>query len=472
MTLFPSLSSLRVSRAALARLALVCALAFPASIRAADDSPPHELEEKTSTELQKLQPLTDAKNWDAAIALLNSIKPNVKPESYDMALLLDIEAKVYLQKGDYAKVITPWEQALRLTEKHKFFSESAVQDMIYFLAQIYYQEATATKVPATQKQYFAKASSYLERWFNNNKKPPHDPALQEASLFYSSLLYNQAVMDQNNIDLELLKKAEAEVQRGLRLTARPKDTFYVLLLAINQQLNNWEKLAEILELLVKQSPAKKDYWAQLVGVYQTLANQDGKDEKKAREYNTRAILAIERAHALGFMKAPKENYALFGLYFNVGQFGRATEVLHTGLRDGSIDSEQKNWELLASSYQQVDRPLQAIDALKEGAKKFPESGQLDYQAAQIYYSLNKPEDAYKHLQEAIRKGHLDKPGAVYGFLGYVAWELGKLEEAAAAVEKALTSTDSRRDNQLPRLKQAIEEAIRERDATANAAKTL
>ncbi len=445
--------------------ALAAALATPVVLSAADQ-PAHHLDERVATELQKLQPLVDAKNWDGSLALIQTLKSSAKPESYDLAFLSDIEAKLYLQKGDYSKVPPPWEQALRLHDKFNYFQPAAVQDILYYLAQIYYQEATGTKNAAVQKESFAKAQSYLQRWFANNTKPDYDPAIQEAAIFHASLLYNQAALDQENIDKELLKKAEAEVERGLRLTPRPKDTLYILLLAINQTLNNYEKLADVLELLVKQYPAKKDYWGQLAGVYLTLANQQNLDARTAREYNTRAILAIERAQALGFMKTPKDNYTLVGIYFNVGQFGRATDLLHAGLRDGSIENDQKNWELLAYSYQQVDRPLQAIDALREGAKKFPKSGQLDYQIAQIAYSLNRAEDAYKSLEQAIEKGGLEKPGAVHGFMAYVAWELGKLQEAAASVDKALASPDAKNDQQLPRLKTAIEEAIREKEAPA------
>ena len=421
-------------KAAYACFALTLSLALPYAGNAQEER--HQLEEKTSTELEKLRPLTDAKNWDGAIALLAGIKAKVGPESFDMAVVTDVEAKIYLQKGDYAKVIPPWETALRLTDKHKYLSDNSVQELIYYLAQIYYQEATATKVMAVQKQNFAKATSYLERWLTNTTKPIYDQSRQEAAVFYANLLYNQAVIDQEKIDMSLIQKAEVEVEKGLRMSARPKEAFYLILLAISQQKGNYPRLAELLEYLVKQSPAKKDYWAQLAGVYLNLAAQE-KDEKVARDYNTRAILAIERAQALGFMKTPKDNYTLVGIYFNVGQFGRATEILHTGLNDGSIDSELKNWELLAYSYQQVDRPLQAVEALKEGGKKFPKSGQLDYQIAQIYYALNKPEDSFKHLQISVSKGNLEKPGTVFGFLGYVCWELGKLEEAIQAIDKAI-----------------------------------
>lgn len=469
MTASSFIPSTFTGRATVARFFLACILSLPLAVSAQEER--HQLEEKTSTELEKLRPLTDAKNWDGAIALLASIKTKVGPESFDMAIITDVEAKVYLQKGEYAKVIPPWETALRLTDKFKYLSDTSVQELLYYLAQIYYQEATSSKVAAVQKQNFAKATSYLERWLSTTTKPDSDQSRQEAAVFYANLLYNQAVIDQDKIDMNLIKKAEVEVEKGLRMTARPKEAFYLILLAISQQQGNYTRLADLLEFLVKQSPAKKDYWSQLAGVYLNLAAQD-KDEKAAREYNTRAILAIERAQALGFMKTPKDNYTLVGIYFNVGQFGRATEILHTGLNDGSIESELKNWELLAYSYQQVDRPLQAIDALKEGGKKFPKSGQLDYQIAQIYYALNRPEDSYKHLQVAVEKGSLEKPGAVFGFLGYVSWELGKLQEAIQAIDKAMASPDAQKDTQLPRLKQAVQEALQERDAAAASPATL
>jgi hypothetical protein len=463
---FSSLLPSSLVRRGLIPLIAVCLLICPAHVQAQDEER-HQLEEKTSTELEKLKPLIDAKNWDGAVALLNGIKSKVGPESYDMAIVTDIEAKIYLQKGEYAKVIAPWEISLRLSDKHKYLSPDSVQDMVYYLAQIYYQEAASTKVPGVQKTNFAKATSYLERWLANTKKPESDQARQEAAIFYANLLYNQAVIDQDNINMDLIKKAEVEVEKGLRMSARPKEAFYLILLAISQQQGNYPRLADLLELLVKKTPAKKDYWSQLAGVYLNLAAQE-KDEKKAREYNTRAIVAIERAQALGFMKTPKDNYTLVGIYFNVGQFGKATDILHTGLKDGSIDSELKNWELLAYSYQQVDKPFQAIDALKEGTQKFPKSGQLDYSAAQIYYALNKPEESYKHLISATTKGNLEKPGTVYGFLGYVCWELGKYDEALQAIEKAMASPDAQKDTQLPRLKEAIQEAIRDRESAGAA----
>jgi len=451
----------------LARWACVGALACaPAVVRAAAQDEPHELEESTSTELDKLRPLIDTKNWPAAIDLIKGVQAKVGADSYDNAFVCNILAKLYLQKGDYQKVLEPWETVLRLQDTHHYLDDKDIQDILYFLAQIYAQEASGSKVPAITQQNYAKASDLLKRWMANTKKPETSNERQDAEIFYSSVLYNLAVSNGGEVNKPQLRTAEAEIQKGLRMATRPKEGFYQLLLAISQQEGNYPRLGELLEVLVKQYPQKKDYWSQLENVYLSLAQQEAtnKNDELAREFNIRAIYTIERAQELGYLKTPKDNYTLVGIYFNIGQFGRATELLHAGLRDGSIESEEKNWELLAYSYQQVDKPYEAIDVLNEGAKHFPKSGQLDYQAAQIYYALNKSADAYESLLRATAKGHLEKPGSVYGFIGYVAWDLGKLPEALAAVEKALTMPDAKKDEQLPKLKTFIQQAIAERDA--------
>ena len=57
-------------------------------------------------------------------------------------------------------------------------------------------------------------------------------------------------------------------------------------------------------------------------------------------------------------------------------------------------------------------------------------------------------------------------------MAYVCWELNKWDEAKAAVEKAMTFPEGQKDQQLPRLKQTIEESLQERAANANKAKSL
>lgn len=415
-----------------------------------------QLSERIGEELGKLQPMIDAKNWDGAVGLIVRLNNSAAPNSYDQAFLSDILAKLYLQKGDYDKSIAPMETALRLSDTYGYFEKKNVGMMLDYLSKIYYQEGTASKSPAIQQQYLTKATMYLERIITES------PPSADTMLFYTSLLYNRAVLNPDKIDQALLNKAKINAEKSLLLSNHPKENFYVILLATLQQQGDFKRASEYYELLVKRYPSNKNYWQQLMATYVTMSS-DG-DEKVALANNLRAAVTIERAQTLGFLNTPKDNFNLIGIYFNMGQYGKATELLHNGLKNGLIENTQKNWELLAYSYQQVNRESQAIEALNDATKFYPKSGQLEFQIGQIYYSLDQLSDSYKHLKLATEKGGLEKPASAYSFLAYLCFELGKLEEALDVIKQTLALPDAPTDGQLNRLRQAVEEGIRDREA--------
>jgi tetratricopeptide (TPR) repeat protein len=198
--------------------------------------------------------------------------------------------------------------------------------------------------------------------------------------------------------------------------------------------------------------------------YMALA-QDPKDKNvdAIRRYNIRAINTIERAQALGFMKTPRDNYTLFTLYYNIGQYGMAADLLYTGLESGSIDSNLENWLLLSASYQQINQDFKSIEVLVEAAKRYPTNGELEFKIAQVYQGMDDNQKAYDHCAAAVEKGHLAKPQPVYIFMAYMAYELGKYDEAKVAIDKSIELM-AKPDHQALGLRGAIEEAIKERDA--------
>jgi hypothetical protein len=450
-------SSLRVILStAFIGIALVSVQSF-----AAEEQGPPGLNEKVSEALQqKMKPQLDAKNWDAALAVIDSVLATVDANSYDTAFLSDIKAKIFLQKNDYAKAIAPMETTLRLADKHpNYFDKKAVLDTIYFLAQIYYQEGTSSKVSSVQQQYFNKSSAYIKRWLQISPKKN-----QEASLFYASILYNQAVANPDKVDLTLVRASRKEVEEGLLSALKPKEGFYMLLLASMQQEADVAGSAEVLEQMVKMKPENKTYWLQLMATYLNMGNATEKDETKNRENIARAINTIERAQVLGHLKSPKDNYNLVTMYYNAGQFGKATDLLYGGLKSGEIESDIKNWQLLAYSFQQVGQDTKAISILQEASKQF-KTGQLDFQIGQIYSSMdNKTLEAYNSYGVALKKGGLDKPHSAYMFLAYTAFELEKFDDALESILKAEQTPEGAKDAQLLRLKSAIQEALKEREA--------
>jgi tetratricopeptide (TPR) repeat protein len=173
-------------------------------------------------------------------------------------------------------------------------------------------------------------------------------------------------------------------------------------------------------------------------------------------------MTIERAQSNGHMNAPKDHYNLIGIYFNIGQYEKAAELLEDGLKSGKIDSDIKNWELLAFSYQQLERPLRGIQALKDAAKAFPKSGQIEFMIAQAYQGLDQTEAALPHAQAAVAKGNLDKPHQVYLLLAYLGYELKKFDIAMEAAKKAAEFPEGAKDGK--NMVRAIEDILKDREA--------
>jgi hypothetical protein len=82
--------------------------------------------------------------------------------------------------------------------------------------------------------------------------------------------------------------------------------------------------------------------------------------------------------------------------------------------------------------------------------------------------LDKNEDAYTYEKLAVDTGNLDRAWVVYNTLSYLAFELGKLDEAKAAIDKAVELRGGNADKQSMSLRGAIVEAISERDSRAAA----
>lgn len=408
---------------------------------------PYNLSDATSTELSKIQPLLQAKNTAGALAVIDAQAAKVDPNSYDLAILMQVKAQIYLQDNQLSRAIEPLERCLALSRAHNppYFELRATQEYTYYLSALYYQEATTTKDPVQAARYLDKAESYITEWARITPKPA-----PETLSFYASLLYQRATANEQVLDTARLRRALEQAERALRLSIRPRDSFYQLKLACLLQLNENKEAAEVLELLVKQKPDNRTYWQQLAALYL----QQGQD--------IRSIVTIERAQAAGHMNTPKDNFNLVGIYFNIGQFEKAAELLESGLKTGAIENDPKNWELLSFSYQQLRQEFKSIDALKRAAVAFPTNGQFEYLIAQTYFTLEKSEEAFTHAKAAVTKGNLTRPHTVYLFLAYIAFDLKKFEDALEAVNKALTYPEGQTDG--TRMKSAIEDAIEERKA--------
>ncbi len=439
----------------------------PAMLRADDENSSGKdaptLSDSVGDGLAKLEPMLTAKDWTGAINLVDGLIQSAPPDSYDLTILERTMAQILTQKGAYQDALVPLEKSLAISDRHHFFTVKEETDILYFLSQLYYQQADSYKNDRdAEVAAYAKAIGYIQRWFTVSPKPTEDN-----SFYYAQLLYADAVAkNPQHPDADLIRQAREQDEKTLLMSLHPKDSLYIFLLATLQQEANYSRAAEVLELLLSHNPNSRSYWQDLNMFYMALAQDPkNKDEDKIRTFNIRAINTIERAQALGFMKTTRDNYTLFTLYYNIGQYGMAADLLYAGLKAGTIEPDLQNWLLLAASYQQINQDFTAIDVLKEAANRFPKNGELEFKIAQIYQQLDNNKDAFAHAKVALDKGGLAKPQQTYMFVAYVAYELSQYDDAKAAIEKAIELAGhlDHPDHQATGLKNAIDEAIKERD---------
>lgn len=447
-----------------AALLLALALVFSGSLRAADEKPqPPEMSEKTREAFQKLKPLQDANDLDGMLKVMEGARTSAAPDSYDMAMILDTIAKVYLRKEQIAKAVEPQEAAQRLADAHPgWFDEKQTQQNVNLLARLIYADAVTVKDPVRQQQEILHAAAYLKRYLAMTKKPSADD-----QIFYAQLLYAQATADPNHLKTDMLHEAQQVIQDGMLSTIYPKEVFYQLLIAIVQQENDNARAIELLEQVVKKFPTKTAYWPALAGLYLQQAQME-KDEHRARESYIRLINTVERAQALGMLNDPKWNYNLVTFYIAAGQFSKATDLLHAGLKKGTIESTLANWRILGSYYQQANKDYEAIEALKEAAKLFPKEGMLELQIGEIYRGLEKTKEARDYYRLAIQKDNLEKPHVAYQLLAFAAMELDDIAEAKHAIDEADKYPEFQKDKQMQGLKKYINDTFREREEAQRA----
>jgi len=461
VTFFPAHFAPTLRRSGFALLALLCSAVLPTVARAQEKPKLQErfyLTDKVAEELGKIRPLVDAKKWDEALVVIDGLIKTAAPKSYDLVNLSYYKYLYLSYKNEYSQAIEPLETAVTLCEQFHYFENTVETELTQTLAQLYLLESQTKGIkPEQQKLCYSKAAHYADQFIQLTPNPTADNYF-----VYAQILYYAAMATPDKTDMEMLKKSQVQIEKGLLTVTHPKEQHWQILYGILIQQGDYVRAGEIVELLAKQFPNSKNYWPQLQNIYINLGANE-KDTQKSLEYSIRAIITMERAQALGQLNTPKDNFALVAQYYNIGQFERVSELLQTGLRNGSIENLQPNWEYLATSYQQINKEQQAIEALKEAETHFPKAGSLHFQIAQIYSQTDKLDLAYNEAVKALEIGNIDKPGAIYCLMSYWAFDLHKYDEALVAVNKALGYPEGPKDPQIPRLKGAIQEAINERD---------
>jgi tetratricopeptide (TPR) repeat protein len=288
----------------------------------------------------------------------------------------------------YEKAATAFEECL----SYDALPDQAELDTRYNLAQIY-----------VLLEEHAKAIPAFLAWFEQAQNP------SATAHYMLAMAYVQA--DQYDKALPYAKEALVRAKT-------PKESWLQLVVSLLFAEKNYKDSAPVLEELVEHFP-KKTYWLQLSAVYSQLG-----EEKKA-------LAIMELAHNQGLLTESGELKNLAQLYLSNQIPDEAAEVLEAGLKDGTIESTNENWELLAYSLLNARERRRSAEA-KRHAAELAENGDLYVRLAHTWLEEWEWQKAIEALDAAFRKGGLSKPGNAYLLLGIASANAENTESAERA----------------------------------------
>ena len=348
------------------------------------------LSEPMFKKLARIQEKIDAKNYAEAMEDLSDMNQNRRLNAYERATIANTQAFVSFSQEDYTGAIRYYMQLLQWREE---IPEALVTGTLYALGQLYF----------VQEDYI-KALDYLDQWFAVADNPG-----PMAYIFKAQGLYQL----QRFSELPAIVETAMEVARQREQPVR--ESWWLLLRAAYYELENWDKVIEILEILVADFP-QKDYWVQLSGIY----GQEGREQEQ--------VAAIWLAYVQGYLNQEREILNVVGLMLQEEVPYWAARMLEEEMEKGVVEESVDNLRMLAQAWQLSQEVDRAIPVYQQAAAKSDE-GELYFQLAQLYHSKDDCSEAVDAADKAFEKGALKQPARAHLIKGMCQYEQKQFVEA-------------------------------------------
>lgn len=320
----------------------------------------------TYKKLSEVQELIDLKEYDQALVILDEMEARTKRyNGNEKGQIFNMAAFAWYAKDNNAKTIEYYQKVLGQGDD---ISEGLEISTLYGLAQLLFVE----------ERYQASLDT-MEIWLTKADNPGPNPHYFMGQVYYAMKDFPGAI-DRVQFAIDMAQ------DRAMRV----KENWWGLLRYLHFDSENWDRVIEILEILVREYP-KRDYWIQLSGIY----GQEGFDKKQ--------VYAMEAAHVGGFLEREQDvvNYAMLLMQEEVPF--RGAKWLQQGVDDEVVEANAKNLRTLGQAYQIAQEVDKAIPVLEE-AGNLAEDGETYGRLAQLYLEKDEFEKCSNAAENALEKG--------------------------------------------------------------------
>ena len=362
------------------------------------------MRERVYQRLAEAQACAEMEDMACAKEKIGEVEDMDDLNSYELAQMWNFEAYIAFGDDDFPGAITAYENVLKQPE----LPLGLEQTTMYSLATLYVQE-----------ERYQEGLAMLDKWFATQAMPSADAYILKAQIHYQLEQFDQGI-EPVLTALRIAKEQGRDPQEG----------WYQLLNVFYFELENYPKVIETLTTLL-ENWTKRDYLIQLAGIY----GQEGNDRETLALY--------ESAYEAGWLQSSSDYTNLAQMLLQADIPYKAAHILEAKLGDGTVESTESNWRLLAQAWQLSQDDEKAIPAL-EKASSLADDGNLDMLLAQSHANLAQWSECVDAARSALSRGGLNREDQTNIILGSCLTSEKEYQEARNAFRAAAQDERSRR----------------------------
>ena len=365
------------------------------------------MSEATFKKLAEAQEFIDAKDLNGAQAVLEGMLDRSRRyNGNEIGQIHNMLGFVHFSKEDYPKAIHHYQTVLAQGED---IPEGLETTTLYTLAQLSFVD-----------ERYQDALRYMETWISKAQNPGPEPRIFMGQVYYQMEDYASAVQ-QIETGIAVAQERGTEV----------KENWWALLNYLYFEQENWPRVLETLEIMVRDFP-KREYWLRLAGIQ----GQEGMEKQQ--------IYTMMAAYEGGYLTKESDLTTYAGLLMQDEVPIRAVRVLKQGFDDELIERTDRNLRAFGQAYQLSQEVDEAIPLFQEAAE-LAEDGKIYESLAQLYLEDEKFADCVSAATHALEKGGLRKVQSVHIVRGMCEFNRDRLTPARRSFASCRTEARRARD---------------------------
>jgi len=349
------------------------------------------MSESVYKRLAEAQEAIDAKDYNLAIELLEEmLNRSRRFNGNEVGQVRNMLGYAWFLKEDYIKAI---EQYKLVVAQGEDIPEGLEATTLYTLAQLSFVE-----------EKFQDALDYMETWIQKANNPGPEPRIFMGQVYYQMKDFGSAI-EQIELGITLAQ------ERGTKV----KENWWQLANFLHYEKENWPRVLEILEILVKEFP-KREYFVQLAGVHGTIGNE------------SEQLYTMQAAYAGDYLTKETDLTNLAGLLMQEEVPFKAALVLEEGIGQEVIETNAKNLRALGQAWQLSQEVDKAIPVFEDAAK-LADDGKIFERLAYLYLEDDQFDACVRAANGALNKGGLSKRQNTYVVRGMCLYNQDNLNDA-------------------------------------------